>query len=119
VRLSSDFCNSVDGLLWTPQSRFLVLNQCNYIVLDEADRMLEMGFEVQMNSILDAMPSSNLRPMDMEEEDASVLYRQTIMFSATMPFKVEQLARNYVRVCLCMCGAVQCTCLRGGGIAYW
>jgi ATP-dependent RNA helicase DDX23/PRP28 len=30
------------------QSRYLVLNQCNYVVLDEADRMLEMGFEQQV-----------------------------------------------------------------------
>jgi ATP-dependent RNA helicase DDX23/PRP28 len=44
------------------------------------------------------MPSSNLRPLDDNfEDDSGRLYRQTIMFSATMPFKVEQLAKNYLR----------------------
>jgi ATP-dependent RNA helicase DDX23/PRP28 len=30
--------------------RFLVLNQCNYVVMDEADRMIDMGFEEQVYS---------------------------------------------------------------------
>src|SRR5690606_32948164 len=34
---------------------YVVLNQCNYVVLDEADRMIDMGFEPQVNAILDAM----------------------------------------------------------------
>ena len=44
--------------------RILVLNQCNYVVLDEADRMIDMGFEPQVNAIFEKMPSSNLRPLD-------------------------------------------------------
>lgn len=39
-----------------------VLNQCNYVVLDEADRMIDLGFEPQVMAVLDAMPSSNLKP---------------------------------------------------------
>jgi ATP-dependent RNA helicase DDX23/PRP28 len=35
--------------------------QCNYVVLDEADRMIDMGFEPQVQAILDAMPSSNMK----------------------------------------------------------
>ena len=34
---------------------YLVLNRCCYVVLDEADRMIDMGFAPQMESILDAM----------------------------------------------------------------
>ena len=66
--------------------RYAVLNQCNYVVLDEADRMIDMGFEADVTGILDAMPSSNLKPSDENvdiEEDK--LYRTTYMFSATMP----------------------------------
>jgi superfamily II DNA/RNA helicase len=33
------------------ENRYLVLNQCTYIVLDEADRMIDMGFEPGMYSI--------------------------------------------------------------------
>lgn len=78
--------------------QYAVLNQCNYVVLDEADRMIDMGFEPQVVGVLDAMPSSNLKPEDEDEmlEDDRV-YRTTYMFSATMPPAVERLARKYLR----------------------
>ncbi|KAK1373392.1 DEAD-box ATP-dependent RNA helicase 21 [Heracleum sosnowskyi] len=78
--------------------RYAVLNQCNYVVLDEADRMIDMGFEPQVVGVLDAMPSSNLKPENEDEElDDKKIYRTTYMFSATMPPAVERLARKYLR----------------------
>jgi len=83
--------------------RYLVLNQCTYVVLDEADRMIDMGFEPQVNAILDAMPLTNLKPEDLEEDTLQKeivngkMYRQTIMFSATLPVGVERLARKFLR----------------------
>ncbi len=62
--------------------RYLVLNQCHFIVLDEADRMIDLGFAPQMTSILDSI-SSNDR-------------RVTAMFSATMPPQVEKMAHEYL-----------------------
>nr|XP_043605891.1 DEAD-box ATP-dependent RNA helicase 21-like [Erigeron canadensis]XP_043605892.1 DEAD-box ATP-dependent RNA helicase 21-like [Erigeron canadensis]XP_043605893.1 DEAD-box ATP-dependent RNA helicase 21-like [Erigeron canadensis]XP_043605894.1 DEAD-box ATP-dependent RNA helicase 21-like [Erigeron canadensis]XP_043605895.1 DEAD-box ATP-dependent RNA helicase 21-like [Erigeron canadensis]XP_043605896.1 DEAD-box ATP-dependent RNA helicase 21-like [Erigeron canadensis]XP_043605897.1 DEAD-box ATP-d len=80
------------------ERRYVVLNQCNYVVLDEADRMMDMGFEPQVVGILDAMPSSNLKPEnDYEDLDEKRIYRTTYMFSATMPAAVERLARKYLR----------------------
>ena len=91
------------------EKRYTVLNQCNYIVLDEADRMIDMGFEPQVTQVMEAMPSSNLKPIDMAEEldnkaidnkqsiETSAKYRTTYMFSATMPPSVERLARTYLR----------------------
>ena len=80
------------------ERRYAVLNQCNYVVLDEADRMIDMGFEPQVVGVLDAMPSSNLKPENEDEElDSKKIYRTTYMFSATMPPAVERLARKYLR----------------------
>ncbi|KAL8286356.1 hypothetical protein RQP46_004373 [Phenoliferia psychrophenolica] len=94
----------------------LVLGQCTYVVMDEADRMVSLGFEDVINFILDALPVSNLKPDTEEAEDGTLmsmvinaaegddagastlaLYRQTVMFSATMPAAVERLAKKYLR----------------------
>lgn len=88
------------------ENRYLVLNQCTYIVLDEADRMIDMGFEPDVQKILEYMPVTNLKPDTDEAEDETTLmqnfyskkkYRQTVMFTATMPAAVERLARTYLR----------------------
>jgi len=80
------------------ESQYLVLAQCLYLVLDEADRMVDLGFESQLTAILDRMPQDTDKPA---EEDAVLAegktYRQTFMFSATMPPAVEKIARGYLR----------------------
>lgn len=57
------------------------LKRVTYLVLDEADRMLDMGFEPQMRRIV-----SQIRPD-----------RQTLMWSATWPKEVQKLARDFCR----------------------
>ncbi|RKO92520.1 P-loop containing nucleoside triphosphate hydrolase protein [Blyttiomyces helicus] len=88
------------------EQRILVLGQCTYVVMDEADRMIDMGFETDVNFILDALPVSNVKPDTDEAEDPDALraalnqsekFRQTVMFSATMPSAVERLAKRYLR----------------------
>jgi len=84
------------------ENHYVVLNQCNYVVLDEADRMVDMGFEPQVISVLDSMPKDTLKS-ELEEEAALQelnhrnKYRTTLMFSATMPPEVERLSRRYLR----------------------
>ena len=53
------------------------LTHLQIVVLDEADRMLDMGFAPQLNQILDALPE----------------HRQTLLFSATLPANLDDLAR--------------------------
>lgn len=88
------------------ENRYLVLNQCTYVVMDEADRMINMGFEPDVQRILEFLPVSNLKPDSDEAERTDVLlsnfaskkkFRQTVMFTATMPPPLERLARNYLR----------------------
>lgn len=88
------------------ESRYVVLNRCSYVVMDEADRMVDMGFEPDVKKILDYLPVSNQKPDDESAEVAERMlahlpnhqrYRQTVMFTATMPPAVERLTRQYMR----------------------
>ena len=54
------------------------LSQVKYFILDEADRMLDMGFNEDILNIANRLPKE----------------RQTVMFSATMPPKIRQLAKS-------------------------
>ena len=85
-------------------TQYLVLNQANYVVLDEADRMIDMGFEPQVHSILEEMGGLLLSEDDIEMEQqrlavqrGEACYRITAMFSATMPSAVEKLAKKFLR----------------------
>ncbi|KAF2166652.1 hypothetical protein M409DRAFT_23283 [Zasmidium cellare ATCC 36951] len=87
------------------ERRVLVLSQCCYIIMDEADKMIDMGFEEPVNKILDALPVSNEKPDTEDAENAEAMaqhlggyrYRQTMMYTATMPPAVERIARKYLR----------------------
>jgi len=61
----------------------LTLNMCHFIVLDEADRMLDMGFEPQLKKITNALPEKSSR--------------QTLFFTATWPKAVRKVASKFMR----------------------
>jgi len=50
--------------------RYLVLNQCFYVILDEADKMIDLEMEESVNFILESIPS-NLHKSDKEKEVAA------------------------------------------------
>ena len=87
------------------ERHILVLSQCLYLVLDEADKSIGLGFVDELDYILDSMPASNMKPDTVESEDPLTLlegktdarYRVTMLYSATMPPSVERLAKNYLR----------------------
>lgn len=68
-------------LLAMNSGRITNLRRVTFVVLDEADRMFDMGFEPQLTRIVE-----NIRPD-----------RQTVMFSATFPSQVEKLARKVLK----------------------
>lgn len=61
------------------------LASIKYLVLDEADRMLDMGFEPQIRRIVEG------------EDMPATANRQTLMFSATFPRDIQMLARDFLR----------------------
>ncbi len=59
----------------------LSLNQVRWLVLDEADEMLNMGFKEELDKILQTTPKE----------------KQTLLFSATFPKEVEQISQAYLK----------------------
>ncbi|KAG6976804.1 hypothetical protein JG688_00000985 [Phytophthora aleatoria] len=68
-------------ILCMSAGKMVSLQRVTYVVLDEADRMFDMGFEPQITKIM-----MNIRPD-----------RQTLLFSATFPRSVESLARKVLK----------------------
>ncbi len=83
----------------------IVLSQCRYVVMDEADRMVNLGFEVDLTFILDKLPSDTMEGEDQGEKmdvDGETMIKKgrnrvTTLFSATMPPPVERLAKKYLK----------------------
>lgn len=58
----------------------LMLHDANFLVLDETDRMLDMGFTIQIDQIMKFLPKQ----------------RQTLLFSATLPGNIQQISKKYL-----------------------
>lgn len=80
------YLKGVDIIVATPgrlldflETDEIKVNRVTYFVLDEADRMLDLGFKRDIEKIVSKLPMS----------------RQTLMFSATWPIEVQELAKQY------------------------
>lgn len=89
-RQEKALADGVEILIGTPgrlidlsNKRVLNLRKYYYTIIDEADRLFDMGFFGDIRKILGRMPKKNLR--------------QTMLFSATLGYSVKQLAVDYMR----------------------
>merc|ERR1719247_3069053 len=85
-----ELARGIDLMVATPgrlidfiDRKVLTVEFVKYLILDEADRMLDMGFEPQVRRIVN--------------ERGMTTIRQTLMFSATFPQDVQKLARDFMR----------------------
>lgn len=86
---TAELKGGVEVLIATPgrlldhiEAKNCVLNQVEYVVLDEADRMLDIGFLPDLQRILSYLPKGN---------------RQTLLFSATFSPEIKKLAASYLQ----------------------
>ena len=86
---TAELKRGVEVLIATPgrlldhiEAKNCVLNQVEYVVLDEADRMLDIGFLPDLQRILSYLPKGN---------------RQTLLFSATFSPEIRKLAQSYLQ----------------------
>ncbi|CDK29458.1 unnamed protein product [Kuraishia capsulata CBS 1993] len=70
----------------------LVLNQCFFLVMDEADKMINLGFEQQVQQILKSLPPGHSNPFGKQDQRK----RTTMMFTATMPPAIESLTKEFL-----------------------
>ncbi|GAA5908465.1 hypothetical protein JCM5296_002172 [Sporobolomyces johnsonii] len=85
-------------LLDLARENSLDLSKVSWLVLDEADRMLDKGFENDIREIIKLClpsPSAPLRPIK-EQAGEEPKFRRTAMFSATWPMSVRQLAADFM-----------------------
>ena len=85
---TAELKRGVEILIATPgrlldhiEAKNCVLNQVEYVVLDEADRMLDIGFLPDLQRILSYLPKA----------------RQTLLFSATFSPEIKRLAQSYLQ----------------------
>ncbi len=85
MNLISLFSSGVHIIVATPgrlmdmlDKKLLFLDVCRYLCLDEADRMIDLGFEEDVRNIISHFKAQ----------------RQTLLFSATMPKKIQNFAKS-------------------------
>merc|ERR1712015_217337 len=81
IRRGMDMCIATPGrLLQFLESDTINLSNCSYLVFDEADRMLDMGFEPQIREVMEYVGKQ----------------RQMLMWSATWPKEIKELAEDFL-----------------------
>ncbi|ASK36351.1 hypothetical protein CEK62_19560 [Alcanivorax sp. N3-2A] len=73
------------------------LSQCYHLTMDEADRMIDMGFEKALQSILSFLPSTSSSGFGLDSTIFKVKSRITLMFTATISPPIEKITKDYLQ----------------------
>ncbi|KAG7930598.1 uncharacterized protein OGAPODRAFT_100787 [Ogataea polymorpha] len=76
------------------EQQLVSLERCFFLVLDEADRMIDMGFEKDLKKILESLPDGSENPHYLGSGEPK---RTTMMFTATMPPQIEKISAKYLK----------------------
>ncbi|KAK6462592.1 Pre-mRNA-splicing ATP-dependent RNA helicase PRP28 [Scheffersomyces coipomensis] len=72
------------------------LGKCYHLIMDEADRMIDMGFEASLNSIFKYLPTENQLKSTIDSKIFNINHRITLMFTATITTAIEKISKNYL-----------------------
>lgn len=72
------------------------VDKCYFLIMDEADRMIYMGFEKAIQSIMSYLPTADDLVSTRDSSFYHLKKRTTLMFTATITPRIEQLTKNYL-----------------------
>lgn len=72
------------------------LDKCYHVTMDEADKMIDMGFEKSLNQILKYLPTTEHLQQSIDLRILRVSKRTTVMFTATITPTIEKMTKNYL-----------------------
>lgn len=78
------------------ERKIVDLSKCYCLVMDEADRMIDMGFEKDLNKVLDKLPTEKQLSLTIDGRIFHLEKRSTMMFTATISPTVEKLTKKYL-----------------------
>lgn len=95
--------NSVHIVVATPgrlvdsiERNIISLKRCYYFILDEVDRMIDMGFEKPLQFVLDKLPDTAQLNTTIDLRIFNIPKKITLMFTATMSPSIEKMTKNYL-----------------------
>ena len=84
-------------LIDSAEKGLIDLSQCYHLTMDEADRMIDMGFEKALQSILSFLPSTSSSGFGLDSTIFKVKSRITLMFTATISPPIEKITKDYLQ----------------------
>lgn len=79
------------------EKKLITLNYCFYFILDEADKMIDMGFEPSIKKIINYLPNQDMLNEFQLISNSTINKIVTLMFSATFTPEIKELANFYLK----------------------